>query len=97
MKIIRKLFNSFKSSLYPNKCVCCGQFIDEDVYISGKLYEQLKQVARESGLFLRKNEKSEQKRGSHKEVWFFLVGTGVLDGPKRHNCSAVDKDNPDRF
>ena len=32
------------------------EYIDEDVYISGKLYEQLKQVARESGLFVRKNE-----------------------------------------
>ena len=32
--------------------------------------------------------------GSHKEVWIFLVGTGVLDGPKRHNCYAEDKDNP---
>ena len=30
--------------------------------------------------------------GSHKEVWIFLVGTGVLDGPKKHNCTAKDKD-----
>ena len=33
MEFIRKLFNSFKTSLYPNKCVCCGEFIDEDKYI----------------------------------------------------------------
>ena len=29
--------------------------------------------------------------GSHKEVTILLVGTGVLDGPKRNNCPAVSK------
>ena len=44
-----------------------------------------------------KRKKQPTKQTSHKDVGFLLVGTGVLDGPKRHNCSAVDKDNPDRF
>ena len=38
--------------------------------------------------------RSGKKRTSHKEVWIFLVGTGVLDGPKKHNCYAEDKDYP---
>jgi hypothetical protein len=32
------------------------------------------------------------KAGSHKEVYSHFVGTGVLDGPKRHNCIAEGKD-----
>ena len=35
--------------------------------------------------------KALQKAGSHKEVLFLLVGTGVPDGPKRHNCAAANK------
>ena len=35
--------------------------------------------------------KSLTKGGSHKDVAILLVGTGVLDGPKRHNCSAENK------
>ena len=30
-------------------------------------------------------------RTSHKDVTILLVGTGVPDGPKRHNCSAENK------
>ena len=29
---------------------------------------------------------------SHKDVTILLVGTGVPDGPKRHNCAAEDKE-----
>ena len=32
------------------------------------------------------------KASSHKDVTILLVGTGVPDGPKRHNCIAEGKD-----
>ena len=32
--------------------------------------------------------------GSHKDVSFFLVGTGVLDCPQWYNYNAEDKDYP---
>ena len=38
-----------------------------------------------------------QKAGSHKEVWFLLVGTGVLDGPRHILLCREQIINPDRF
>ena len=40
------------------------------------------------------SKKTTAKAASHKEVYTYFVGTGVLDCPLKHNCDAEDKESP---
>ena len=33
MKTVKTLFKIFFSAIYPNKCICCGEILDEDICI----------------------------------------------------------------
>ncbi len=33
MKTVKYFFKKLISAIYPNKCICCGELIDEDIYL----------------------------------------------------------------